>query len=128
MTTSGDSANIVYRIVAEGLGLPTSQSGNDTSHSSEEHVVVHAHKQERSKHYMKNYIEANVVVPDLDGEAQSGKLKGYEREVQKLFYGDLVGEQDGTAYVIELQSLGIEKDDALKSHYVNCKLLFSALI
>lgn len=127
MITSGDSANIVYRIVSERLGLPVSQSGNDTGHSDVPHVVVHPHKQERSKHYMKNFVEANVVVPDLDGEAQSGLLKGYEREVQELFYEDIVGEQDGTAYVIELQTLGIVADDTLRSHYVNCKLLFSAL-
>ncbi len=127
MITSGDSANIVYRLVSEGLGLPVSQSGNNTSHSDEVHVVVHPHKQERSKHYMKNFVEANVVVPDVDGEVQSGLLKEYEREVRDLFYGDIVGEQDGTAYVIELQTLGIEADDSLNSHYVNCKLLFSAL-
>lgn len=127
MITSGESANIVYRIVSVGLGLPVSQSGNDTSHSDEPHVVVHPHKQERGKQYMRNFVEANVVVPDVDGEAQSGLLKSYEKEVLGLFYGDIVGEQNGTAYIMELQSLGIEQDSALNSHYVNCKIKFSVL-
>lgn len=127
MITSGESANIVYGIVSEGLGLLVSQAGNDKSHSNVPHVVVHPHKQERGKQYMKNFVEANVVIPDIDGEAQSGLLKSYEKEVQNLFYGDVVGEQNGTAYVIELKSLGIEQDSALNSHYVNCKILFSVL-
>lgn len=125
MITEGDTQNIIYTIV-KGLGLPVLQ-GDTKSHSNVPRVVVHAHKQEREKQYMKNFLDVNIVFSDVANEAQRAKLKEYERRIKDMFYEDIVGTYEGSGYVVELKSLGIEEDSALKSHYVNCKLLFSTL-
>jgi len=126
MITEGDTANIVYGLCRQ-LGLPVLQGGNAGSFSERERVVVHAHRQEREKQYLKNFLEVNIIVPDEAGEAMTKTLKEYERRVQDMFYEDIVGVYGGHGYVIELKSLGIEEEASLKSHFVNCKLLFSTL-
>lgn len=125
MITEGDTQDIVYSIV-KSLGLPVIQ-GDTKNYSSKPRVVVHAHKQEREKQWMKNFLEVNVVMPDVANEAQRAKLKEYETQLKDMFYEDTVGTYKGSGYLIELQSLGIEEDTTLKSHFVNCKLLFSTL-
>lgn len=125
MITEGDTQNIIYSIV-KGLGLPVIQ-GDTKSHSKVPRVVVHAHKQEREKQYMKNFLDVNIVFSDVANEAQRARLKEYERRIKDMFYEDIVGTYEGSGYVVELKSLGIEEDSTLKSHYVNCKLLFSTL-
>lgn len=126
MITEGDTANIVYGLCKQ-LGLPVLQGGNAGSFSEGERVVVHAHRQERERQYLKNFLEVNIIVPDEAGEARTKALKEYERRVQDMFYEDIVGVYGGHGYVIELKSLGIEEEASLKSHFVNCKLLFSTL-
>lgn len=126
MITEGDTANIVYGLCKQ-LGLPVLQGGNAGGFSDGERVVVHAHRQERERQYLKNFLEVNIIVPDEAGEARTKALKEYERRVQDMFYEDIVGVYGGHGYVIELKSLGIEEEASLKSHFVNCKLLFSTL-
>jgi len=123
MITAGDSANIIYSLV-KGFGLPVYYGWNI---SDANRIVISAHSQEREKQWMKNFIDVNLVVPDKDNEARLAILKGYEQTLHDFFYSDIVGEKDGCAYTIELKSIGIEEDASLKSHFVNCKLLFSAL-
>lgn len=126
MITEGDTANIVYGLCKQ-LGLPVLQGGNAGRFSEGERVVVHAHRQERERKYLKNFLEVNIIVPDEAGEARTKALKEYERRVQDMFYEDIVGVYGGHGYVIELKSLGIEEEASLKSHFINCKLLFSTL-
>ena len=123
MITAGDTANIVYSLVKE-FGLPVYHGWNL---SNEIRIVIVTHPQERELQWMKNFVEVNLVVPDKDNEAQLAKLKGFERTLHDFFYIDIVGEKDGCAYTIELKTNGIMEDASLKSHFVNCKLLFSAL-
>lgn len=126
MITEGDTSNIVYRI-CEQLGIETLQGANARNYSRNLRVVVHAHRQEREKQYLKNFLEVNVIAEDIANEAQTAVLKEYEQRLQELFYEDLVGEYKGCGYIIELKSLGMEEDATLKSHFINCKLLFSTL-
>lgn len=123
MITAGDSENIVYALV-QTFGLPVHHGWNT---SDADRVVIVAHKQERERQWLKNFIDVNLVVKDIDGEAQRSKLNGYQKTLQDFFYEDIVGEKDGVGYVITLESCGIEEDASLKSHFVNCKLLFSVL-
>lgn len=123
MITAGDSANIIYGLV-KGFGLPVYHGWNN---SDADRIVITTHKQEREKQWMKNFVDVNLVVKDIDNEAKLAVLKGYERTLHDFFYEDIVGEKDGCGYIIELKSIGIEEDASLKSHFVNCKLLFSAL-
>lgn len=125
MITEGDTQNIVYNLV-KGLGLPVLQ-GDTKAYTKSPRVVVHAHKQEREKQYMKNFLEVNVVISDEANEAKRAMLKEYETRLKDMFYEDIVGVYKGSGYVIEMKSLGIEEDSTLKSHFVNCKLLFSTL-
>ena len=123
MITAGDSANILYTLL-KPLGFPVYHGWNFTD---AERIVLITHPQEREKQWMKNFVDVNLVVPDKDSEAQRKKLNDYQRTLHDFFYMDIVGEHNGTGYVIELKSIGIEEDTPLKSHYVNCKLLISAL-
>ena len=125
MITEGDTQNIVYNLCKD-MGLPVLQ-GDTKSHLKSPRVVVHAHKQEREKQYMKNFLDVNIVMSDVANEAQRAELKRYETLMKDKFYEDIVGVYKGCGYVIELKSLGIEEDSTLKSHFVNCKLLFSTL-
>lgn len=123
MITASDAENILYTLV-KTFGLPVYHGWNI---SDADRMVLVSHPQEREKQWMKNFVDVCLVVPDVDNEAQRAKLNNYQRVLHDFFYIDIVGEKDGTGYVIELKSIGIEEDTQLKSHYVNCKLLISAL-
>ena len=123
MITAGDAANIIYGLV-KPFGLPVYHGWNI---SDAERIVISTHPQERELQWMKNFVDVNLVVPDIDNEAQRAKLNEYQRTLHDFFYADIVGEKDGCGYIIELKSIGIEDDASLKSHFVNCKLLFSVL-
>ena len=100
MITEGDTQNIVYNLV-KGLGLPVLQ-GDTKSYLKSPRVIVHAHKQEREKQYMKNFLEVNVVISDEANEAKRATLKDYETRLKDMFYEDIVGVYKGSGYVIEL--------------------------
>lgn len=123
MITASDVANIVYSLV-KPFGLPVYHGWNV---SNDDRIVLVSHPQEKEKQWMKNFVDVSLIVPDVDGEAQRAKLNDYQRMLHDFFYIDIVGEKDGTGYNIEMKSIGIEEDTQLKSHYVNCKLLISAL-
>lgn len=123
MITAGDAANIIYGLVKD-FGLPVYHGWNI---SGSERIVISTHPQERELQWMKNFVDVNLIVPDVDNEAQRAKLNGYMQTLHDFFYEDIVGEKNGCGYIIELKSIGIEEDTQLKSHFVNCKLLFSAL-
>lgn len=123
MITASDAANIVYSLV-KPFGLPVYHGWNV---SNDDRIVLVSHPQEKEKQWMKNFVDVSLIVPDVDGEAQRAKLNDYQRMLHDFFYIDIVGEKDGTGYNIEMKSIGIEEDTQLKSHYVNCKLLISAL-
>lgn len=123
MITASDAENIVYALV-KTFGLPVYHGWNM---SNEDRIVLVSHPQEKEKQWMKNFLDVNLVVPDVDNEAQRVKLNNYQRTLHDFFYIDIVGEKDGCGYVIEMKSIGIEEDAPLKSHFVNCKLLISAL-
>ena len=123
MITASDSANILYSLV-KPFGLPVYHGWNTLN---DDRIVIVTHPQEKEKQWMKNFVDLCLVVPDEDNEAQRAKLNDYQRRLHDFFYIDIVGEKDGTAYQIEMKSIGIEEDTQLKSHYVNCKLLISAL-
>lgn len=124
MITEGFSSNIIYSLMQD-FGIPVYQGRRD--YETCDRVVIHSHKQVRTKCWMENFIEVNVVVLDEGNSAKMALLKEYESKLLSKFYEDIVGEYEGTPYVISFESLGIEEDSQTKSHYVNCKLKFSAL-
>ena len=124
MITEGTASNIVYGIMRD-FGLPVYQGRHE--YSSEDRVVIHSHKQTRSAKWMKNYLEENVVVKDEGNMAKTALLKSYEARMMDKFYADIVGEYEGIPYVVTFESMGIEEDTQTGSHFVNCKILFSAL-
>lgn len=124
MITEGTSGNIVYKLMSD-FGLPVYQGRRD--YSQEDRVVIHSHKQIRTDRWIENYIEVNVVVQDEGNSAKTSLLKQYENMLMAKFYEDIVGEYEGSPYVISFDSLGIEEDSQTKSHFVNCKIKFSVL-
>lgn len=123
MITPSDSGNIVYSLV-KPLGLPIYRGWNDLN---EDRIVIVEHKQEKEKKWMKNFVDVNLVVPDMGNEAQKAKLDSYQHTLQDMFYGETFVEHNGTGCLVEFSSIGIEEDKLLKSHFVNVKLLISAL-
>ena len=124
MITASDAENIIYGLVKPQFGLPVYHGWNN---SNEDRIVLVSHPQTKEKQWMKNFIDVCLVVPDVDNEAQRSKLNEYQRLLHDFFYINIVGEKEGTGYEIDMKSIGIEEDSQLKSHYVNCKLLISAL-
>ena len=127
MIVTTDIGNILYRdckafgidIVPAGETLPVELKS--------ERIVIHTKKQQPGTYWKKSFAEVNFCVPDLsENEANAIRLNELEREVMKHF-DDVVSIYDGTTYNYSIESIGTEKDTALKCHYVNARILFEVL-
>ena len=87
-------------------------------------VIVTSTPIEPDTYWERAYAHVNICVPDYLGEANTQRLNEMERLANLWIWDDIVGEYDGSAYRISKDSLGIERDDALKCSYVNLVLLF----
>ena len=98
------------------------------SHLKEEAIViVTANPIEPDTYWEKTYAHVNLCVPDLLGETNTPRLKELERMAAMFVYTPIVGKYDGDTYRITKDSLGKERDEALKCSYVNLVLLFEIL-
>ena len=127
MIVTTDIANILYRD-CQPFGIPIVPHGKKlTGELKSERIVIHAKKQQPGTYWKKSFVEVNLCVPNLkEGEANTIRLNELERMAnQKL--NDVVGNYDGTNYYYSIESIGIEKDESLKCHYVNVRILFEVL-
>lgn len=90
-------------------------------------VIVTSTPIEPDTYWEKAYVHVNICVPDYLGNVNTKELNDMERLANLWIYDDIVGEYDGSSYRISKDSLGIERDDALKCSYVNLVLLFEIL-
>lgn len=98
-----------------------------TGELKSERIVIHTKKQQPGTYWKKSFAEVNFCVPDLsENEANAIRLNELEREVMKHF-DNVVSIYDGTTYNYSIESIGTEKDTALKCHYVNARILFEVL-
>lgn len=128
MIVTTDIANILYKD-CEAFGMEVYQSGNipdEDKELSSERVIIIAKSQSPEAIWKKGFVEVNLCVPDMDGDANLIRLQELERKAQEVL-DDMVGEYDGSNYYYLIDSIGIEADTELRCHYVNVRILFQVL-
>lgn len=128
MITTSDIVDILYATCAR-YGVPVYRKGAiPDGIVTEERVVVIPKDQSSDTYWKKCFVEVNICVPDIEeGVANLSRLQEMERRAQMLFDG-IAGEHDSDAYMFTIESLsGVNRDDSMKCHYVNVRLLFQVL-
>ena len=128
MIVTTDIANILYKD-CKAFGIEVYQAGNipdEDKKLSSERIIIIAKSQSPETIWKKGFVEVNLCVPDMDGDANLIRLQELERKAQEVL-DDVVGEYDGSNYYYLIDSIGIEADTELKCHYVNVRLLFQVL-
>ena len=93
-----------------------------------ERVVILSKDQTPQTYWKKSFIEINICVPDIrDGVANLERLQTLERKAQRVF-ATKAGEYDTSSYQYSIESIsGVNRDESMKCHYVNVRLLFEVL-
>ena len=129
MIVTGDIYKILFNRVKE-FGIKAVYDGWNPikSHLKDEAIVIVTSTPiEPDTYWERAYAHVNICVPDYLGEANTQRLGELERLANLWICDGIVGEYDGSAYRISKDSMGIERDDALKCSYVNLVLLFKIL-
>ena len=128
MIVTTDIANILYKD-CEAFGMEVYQSGNipdEDKELSSERVIIIAKSQSPEAIWKKGFVEVNLCVPDMNGNANLIRLQELERKAQEVL-DEVVGEYDGSNYYYLIDTIGVEADTELRCHYVNVRLLFQVL-
>ena len=128
MIVTTDIANILYKD-CKAFGIEIYQSCNipdEHKKLSSERVIIRTKSQSPETYWKKGFVEVNLCVPDMDGDANLIRLQELERKAQEVL-DEAVGEYDGSNYYYMIDSIGIEADTELRCHYVNVRLLFQVL-
>lgn len=128
MIVTTDIANILYKD-CKAFGIEVYQAGNipdEYKELSSERVIIRTKSQSPETYWKKGFVEVNLCVPDMDGDANLIRLQELERKAQEVL-DEVVGEYDGSNYYYLIDSIGIEADTELRCHYVNVRILFQVL-
>ena len=128
MIVTTDIANILYKD-CEAFGMEVYQAGNipdEHKELSSERVIIRTKSQSPETYWKKGFVEVNLCVPDMDGDANLIRLQELERKAQEVL-DEVVGEYDGSNYYYLIDTIGIEAGTELRCHYVNVRLLFQVL-
>jgi len=123
-----DIANILYKD-CKAFGIEVYQAGNipdEHKELSSERVIIRTKSQSPETYWKKGFVEVNLCVPDMDGDANLIRLQELERKAQEVL-NEVVGEYDGSNYYYLIDTIGIEADTELRCHYVNVRILFQVL-
>ena len=124
MITASNVGDILYRD-CEGFGIPRFRKGNEKVDPASERIVIRPQRQQGEDVWRKGFVDVNLCVPDIKGEADSPRLEELERLAWQLLDTGNVSEFDGTKYTYSIYSTESEiADEQMKCHYVNVKLLF----
>lgn len=133
MITTSDIADILYRDCNQFGIEAIYRKGNVPEVTggklSTERIVILPKPQQPGKQWLKDFVEVNLCVPDLDdkGTADLGRLQELER-MAKPTLDHKTGMFDGTRYHYKIDTIdGTAKDSDIKCHYVNVRLLFKVL-
>ncbi|WP_418988151.1 hypothetical protein [Bacteroides heparinolyticus] len=126
MIVTTDIANILFRD-CKSFGIKTVPFGKTiTGELKEECITIHVKGQTSGTYWEKCFVEVNLCVPNLrDGEANTIRLNEIERLAKGKFKEDVVSDYNNTSYRYAYETISIERDDALKCCFVNCRLLFN---
>ena len=128
MIVTTDIANILYKD-CKAFGIEVYQAGNipdEHKELSSERVIIRTKSQSPEAIWKKGFVEVNLCVPDMDGDANLIRLQELERKAQEVL-DEVVGEYDGSNYYYLIDSIGTEADTELRCHYVNVRILFQVL-
>lgn len=128
MIVTTDIANILYKD-CKAFGIEVYQAGNipdEHKKLSSERVIIRTKSQSPEAIWKKGFVEVNLCVPDMDGDANLIRLQKLERKAQEVL-DEVVGEYDGSNYYYLIDSIGTEADTELRCHYVNVRILFQVL-
>lgn len=128
MIVTTDIANILYKD-CKAFGIEVYQAGNipdEHKELSSERVIIRTKSQSPETYWKKVFVEVNLCVPDMDGDANLIRLQELERKAQEVL-DEVVGEYDGSNYYYLIDSIGTEADTELRCHYVNVRILFQVL-
>lgn len=128
MITTADIVDILYGVCAP-FGVDVFRKGYiPDGEVTKDRVVILPKDQTTETYWKKCFVDVNICVPDIsDGVADIGRLQELERQARRVFVS-AAGEYDDSYYAYSVESInGINKDDSLKCHYVNVRLLFEVL-
>ena len=86
-----------------------------------ERIIIIPKSIEDGTRWYRGFVEVNYLVPDKGGEADYISMMEAENSLKVLKYGQ--GEVDGLQYRYRKYSVSYEKDESLKCHFVNYRLL-----
>jgi hypothetical protein len=126
MITTSDIATILYKdCKAFGITNIYKDGTVPVGEITAERITIHAKKGSPETIWKKSFVEVNLIVPDIDGLANTKRLGELERQAYTLL-DDKYGVFDDSKYIYSIyQSETIE--DVNKSHYVNVRVLFQVL-
>ena len=132
MIVTGDIYEILFDRVKDAFGIGTESiydSWNPIKSLLKEEaiVIVASTPIEPDTYWEKAFAHVNICVPDYLGEVNKQRLTALERMACAWIGQGFTGVYDGTRYRVGKDSLGLERDDALKCSYVNLVLLFEIL-
>lgn len=128
MITTSDIVDILYEVCAP-FKMPIYRKGAiPDGVVSSERIVILPKDQTPQTYWKKCFVEVNLCVPDIrEGVAELNRLQALERQIQRVFDG-VTGEYESDSYLITIESLnGVNRDEGMKCHYVNVRLLFQVL-
>ena len=128
MITTSDIVDILYGVCAP-FEIDVFRKGYiPDGEVTRERIVIIPKDQTTETYWRKCFIEVNICVPDIgDGIADLNRLQELERLARRIFLS-AAGEYDDSYYAYSISSInGVIKDDNLKCHYVNVRLLFEVL-
>lgn len=124
MITTGDIETILVRDLKQ-FGIPIyKKDAIPEGEVSEERIDVISKEPKPSKFWIKDFVEVNFCVPDINGMADKKRLTELERQAAGL---RSVSSFDGSTYRYKVYSTNQEKDAPFKCHFVNVKILFEVL-
>lgn len=91
--------------------------------AASERVCVTVKPATLSGRWCRAFVEVNVCVPDIQGEADLVRLADLEREYSAAF-GLNTGVHRGARYRFRREGAGLMDDAAMRLHYVNIRVLF----
>lgn len=131
MIVTTDIQDILYKdCKAIGISEIYENGTVPTGEVTTERIVIIAKSQQPGTYWKKDFVEVNLVVPDVNTDngqqANLIRLQELERIAQPKL-DDVCGTYDGTRYTYSIAQIGIEEDTDLKCHFVNVKILFNVL-
>ena len=108
------------------LGIPV-RIRKESKPITQDVIFIHVKRREGGTYWRSGFVEVNFCSPDISGEPAKIRLKELERIGSDFFRQETVGEYNGSYYQYSSFSQDIIKDETLKCHYVNFRILLKDL-